>query len=162
MDSALDVNRINPGSKNNKLVCKPGATIMDIRSSLKELEGQYEIKKLFLNIGSNEIPQNEPFEVARRLSSLLAEINVHMPFTNVYVSAVLPKLGPMYIPGINDVNYMVCNTCEMLDMVFVSHPAFCRRGIINFDLLAGDSIHLNRRGIRQLENEIKELVPSFC
>ena len=157
----VNVNKINPGSNSNKLVCRPGAKIMDIRACLEELDGHYDIRNLFINVGSNEIPENDPFEVATRLTSLLAEIKVQMPLTKVYVSAILPKLGPEYIPGINDINYLMFNNCKILDVVFVQHPEFCSRGYINFDLLAGDSIHLNRLGIQQFENDIKELVPSF-
>ena len=157
----IDIDSINPGS-HNKLVCRPGATIADIRNSLKEMEEDYTVKNLLVHVGCNEIPQVQPFEVARRLSSLLAEIKVYMPFTKVFVSGILPKLGPEFLPGINDVNFMLFNTCQMLGMSFIQHSAFCRRGEINFRLLAGDGIHLNRGGIKQFELEIKELVPSFC
>ncbi len=152
---------INPGC-HNKLVCRPGGTVSDIRNSIKELEEEFNIKNLLVHVGCNEIPQVAPFEVARRLSSLLAKIKVHLPFTKVFVSRILPKIGFEFIPGINDVNSMLYNTCDMLGMSFLQHQAFCRRGEIDFRLLARDAVHLNRGGIKKFELEIKELVPSFC
>ena len=91
-----------------------GTQIAEVRSKLMDLNDKYEINNLLLNVGSNEIPLKDPLEVARELSDLITEIKVYMPATKLYVSAIFPKIGPEYLPGINEINFLICCTCDML------------------------------------------------
>ena len=156
----LDLDKIKPGSINKKF-CLPGAQIEDIRDALLEINDNFEVRNLYLHVGSNEIPQKSPFEVAKELTNLLTEIKVFMPLTKVYVSTILPKIDSSYIDGINQLNFLLCSSCNILGFVLVQHQAFCNRGIINSNLFAYDQIHLNRSGIAQLARDIKALARSF-
>ena len=156
----LKIEEINPGSKNLK-VCKPGATILDIRDELIELNEIHDIRNIYLTVGCNEIPHKSPVEVATELGNFLSEIRLHMPSTKVYLSAILPKSGDDYLPGINAINYLLCNICNSVGIVFVQHPSFASNGNINWSLYAHDGIHLNTRGVPQLCADIRRLASSF-
>ena len=139
----------------------PGAKIVDVRNALIDLHDKYTIHNLYLQVGSNEIPEKDPYAVAGELSKFLAEIRLYLPHTKLFVSAVLPKIDSSYLPGINDINYLLCSACNYLGIVFVQHQTFCIQGRIRFDMFAFDQIHMNRHGIAQLENDIKALARSF-
>ena len=156
----LPVEEINPGHSNKK-VCLPGAKIANIRDALDELNNDYNIKNLYLQVGSNEIPDKTPFEVARELTAFLTEIKLYMPDTKLYVSTIIPKIDSSYLPGINEINYLLCGSCNTLGIVLIQHQAFGNRGVINHKLYAYDQIHLNRIGIKYLANDIKKLANSF-
>ena len=156
----LEIEDIHP-SHNSKKVCIPGAKICDIRTALQDLLQEYDFKNIYLHVGSNEIPENSPFCVAQDLSMFMAEVRLYLPTTKVFLSAILPKLDDNYLPGINEINNLLCNSCNAFGYVFVQHPSFAKQGRINWSFFAWDSVHLNRRGVHQLTTDIRRLAASF-
>ena len=79
-----------------------------------------------------------------------------MPRTDIYFSAILPKVDNNFTPGINEINSLVFSACKALDIKFVQHQRFSRNGLMNESLYTlSDLIHLNRGGVRQLSYDIK-------
>ena len=132
-----------------------------IREALQDLVQSYDFNNIYLHVGSDEIPEKTPFCVAQELSMFMAEIRVYLPTTKVYLSAILPKLDDNFLPGINELNHLLCNSCNAFGYVFVQHPSFAKQGHINWSFFAWDSVHLNRRVIYQLTTDIKRLAASF-
>ena len=153
----LNVDLVNPGSK-NKLICRPGAKIDEIRSALINFEAHYAINKLVIHVMTNNIPDEAPEEIAREMSEFIDDIKTNMPRTKLFVSLVLPKYHPSWLKGINRLNALIFNASRRLDFHVIQHPQFAERGHVNDALFAGDRLHLNRLGIKQLGVDIKHCV----
>ena len=151
----LDINDLNPGGRNEK-ICIRGAKIDKIREAVRGLNNRYEIRRLAIHGGCNQVPEDTPHQVSSDIIDLLSEIKIHMPKTDVYFSAILPKVDNFFTPGINEINALVCSACNVLGITFVQHQRFSRGGVMNESLYTlSDLIHLNRSGVRQLTYDIK-------
>ena len=62
---------------------------------------------LILHVGSNLIPDFQPSYVADEIVRLLAAAQDLLPNTQISFSAILPKVGDYYLPGINEINIRV-------------------------------------------------------
>ena len=151
----IDIDSINPGGVNKK-VCLPGARLDRIRESVLNLHSNYDIKRLAIHGGTNLIPDEAPIQVALQIIEFLGEVKSLMPTTELFFSAILPKINDSFSPGINEINYLVFNACKTLGIKFIQHSRFSRHGCIQVSLYTlADLIHLNRRGVQQLLYDIK-------
>ena len=146
---------MNPGGINEK-ICLKGARIDKIRENVLSLHEEYTIKHLVIHGGCNLVPNQTPIQVAFEIIDLLGEAKTTMPNTEVYFSAILPKCHDLLSPGINEINYLVHSACTTLGVHFIQHNRFSSHGRMNESFYTlSDLIHLNRRGVRQLEYDIK-------
>ena len=150
----LNVDLINPGG-NNKLICRPGAKIGEIKEALINFESQYTVDKLIVHVMTNHIPEDTPTGIAKEMLGFVDDIQLNMPDTDLYISLVLPKYDASWLEGINDLNLQIHNESRRLGFSVIQHPQFAKRGHINNDLLSRDRIHLSRQGIKQLGIDIK-------
>ena len=91
----------------------PGGKVSDILRKIKQLEKKYEIKRIIIHVGSNNIPNDEPTPLVSEISAMLREIQELMPNTKLYYSDILPKINDNYIEGIHFVNTSVANLKRM-------------------------------------------------
>ena len=156
----VKLNLVNP-DKTNELCCIPGADISRIEQEIIKADEKYNMKKLALHVGSNEIPINDPEKVAHKLVNLIKATKKQMPDTELYFSAILPKISSSYNPGINYINQFLYNSSKTDNFTFVQHPQFSRNGIINFDNYArvevqsNRAIHLSKGGVARLACNIR-------
>ena len=156
----LDVDLINPGGK-NKLICRPGAKIEDLRNVLISFESGYKIEKLIVNVITNHIPDETPSEIARGMLEFTEDIKRNMPETTLFVSLVLPKYSSSWLKGINCLNKHICDASRRDGFHIIQHPYFAGMGSINEALLAWDKIHLSRMGIKQLGVDFKSCLSYY-
>ena len=151
----IDVNKINPGG-NNRQECIRGGKINDIRNAIMEVNASCEVSHCVIHVGSNHIPEEPPHTVASKLISLLKEVRHNMPNTTVSFSAILPKYGPDFLPGINTINWLVFNSASEIGYAFIFHSNFASHGHINNFLICKDGVHPSFRGVAQLAWDIKK------
>ena len=141
---------------NNKRVCLKGAKIKKIRQAVLNLHEEYDIKSLAIHGGSNSVPEDTPIQIAYEIIDFLSELKMLMPSTDIYFSAILPKIDDSFTPGMNEINQLVYSACAILGITFVQHRRFSNRGCMNDSLYThSDLIHLNRRGVKQFTYDIK-------
>ena len=150
----LSVDLVNPGGQ-NKLICRPGAKIPEIREALSSIHTQYKVDKLAVHVATNHIPQETPRDVARELIEFIDEIKSNMPETHLFISLILPKFNHHWLKGINCINREIVDASLRMDFDIIQHPYFSSRGHINDSLLANDGVHLSRLGVKQFGMDIK-------
>ena len=149
--SHLDVDRLNPGG-NNKLICKRGCKVEDIRNALMvEAHSTEGLSHCIVHVGSNHAPEDPPHILASKILSLLKEIRMNMPRTAIHFSAILPKYGDDYSPGINFVDSTVRKYQHSIGYSFIDHPNF----LWNDDLICSDGVHPSYKGVAQLAMDIR-------
>ena len=87
-----------------RTICMPGAKTEDVSKKLEELSKTHKIKKLMIHVGGNNIPNANPQILSEKLIGMLKHTQGIMPETVLQFSALLPRLGDNYLPGIFDVN----------------------------------------------------------
>ena len=146
---------VNPGGS-NKLICRPGAKIQEIKEALIDFESQYDVNRVVVHVATNHVPQEAPQKIAQELLEFIDDIKLNMPKTHVFISLVLPRHGQNWLGGINRLNHLIVDASHRMKFNVIQHPDFASRGFINEDLLAGDKLHLSRLGIKQLGADIKQ------
>lgn len=148
----VNTDSIRPGAA-TKNESKRGGSISDAYVKICEMNETYNVKELFLHTGSNHIPRQDPMSVAHELLEVIDRVQVMMPQTKIYMSAILPKVSISFNRGIDTINRHLCNVSKMNGFEFVEHGAFCSRGIVNTRLFAFDRIHPSVLGSKQLTND---------
>ena len=161
----VNTEHVNPNGE-NLLVCRPGAKVSQIRTETLELLASATVNNLILHVGGNNIPEVPPRFLAAEIIDMLHTIRHEFPDVNLHFSAILPKIHPCYLHGINQVNNMVFDACDDLGVNFIFHNAFaitdstgCKR--LNRPLYAprewenGEPIHISRSGVAQFEIDCK-------
>ena len=150
----INVDLVNPGGQ-NKLICRPGAKIPEIREALKSIKTQYAIDKVALHIATNHVPDESPREVAKKVIDFIDEIKINMPKSQLFVSLVLPKYNNSWLEGINCINQQIFDASLRMGFKVIQHPYFSNGGQISDTLLARDMIHLSRLGVKQFGVDLK-------
>ena len=153
----LNPELINPG-KINKLLCLPGAQTSEVKRSLIEYSRKFDIDEIVIHTGCNSIPSNSPMDVADEIAFLLRDIESNLPNVRCHVSAILPKISKAWLPGINEINELLYDVCDVLNYNLIQHNMFANSGHINDELFARDTVHLSRRGVAQLGMDIKRSI----
>ena len=152
----IHVDRLNANGTVNEMICLPGKKTEDIKLSLKNAVRKSNYKNVIIHCSSNNIPDEPPIKVANDLIMLARTVRENMPTTNCFVSAVLPKICPGYLPGINEINQLVCDASSKYGFKFIQHPQFSSGGILNTllyakrELVNSRPIHLSFKGVAQL------------
>ena len=153
----LDTDKINPG-KQNTLECLPGAKIGHVRNKLVQINDKYDCQSLILHFGSNNIPDDTPEVVYRKILATVEDTRKAMPNTKIFVSAILPKLGNKFNKGINYVNQKLFDISIRKGFYYIHNHNFCANGIIDRKLYSKDNIHLSYSGVARLGTNIKYML----
>ena len=148
----IDVNRLNPRG-NNKLICKRGGKIGDIRDALmEEVSSAKSVAHCIIHVGSNHAPEDAPHVLSSKLLSFLREARKNMPETALHFSGILPKYGHELLPGINFVNRSISKHQDLIGYSFISHPDFSW----NESLICREGVHPSYKGVAQLAMDIRK------
>ena len=149
--SHLDVDRLNPRG-NNKLICKRGGKIEDIRDALmEETSSTKGMSHCIIHVGLNHAPEDPPHLLSAKLLSFLKEVRSNLPETSIHFSSILPKYGTEMLSGINFVNETVKRHRNLIGYSFIDHPDFAW----NTSLICKDGVHPSYKGVAQLAMDIK-------
>uniref|UniRef100_A0A8W8HVW5 SGNH hydrolase-type esterase domain-containing protein n=1 Tax=Magallana gigas TaxID=29159 RepID=A0A8W8HVW5_MAGGI len=128
---------------------------------------------IVLHAGTNNVPREEPSTTLHRYQHLLKIIWTSNPTARIIASAVLPRDYNVFEGARNNVGYIDgCNrraqeindglkmiASRSTQLEFCPHPSFgVDRRTANRRLLSRDGLHLTRRGIQQLHDDIQVLV----
>lgn len=154
----LDTDRMFVGSK-SVLSCNPGADVNAVRDVFDSDEqiNKHDFKNIILHVGSNNAPRDNPHKVSSQIIKLVNHIKSKSPKSNVYVSAVLPKVGLSFFPGLHAINCHLQSASQMLDFEFIRQPGFCHERGLVLDMFAMQEkvkVHLSRKGNAQLAHNI--------
>lgn len=146
----IDANKIerrNP--KTSQTVCIPGGKTEDIIRVLREINDNYNIKKMIVHVGVNHIPDISPDQLIDRLIKMYFEIRNILPNTGVYHSGMIPRHDNQIVHAINIINKNIELHCRSLNIKTILHPQF---GIheMNFEIFKRDHIHHNVKGTSTL------------
>lgn len=149
-------------SNSHEKLCIPGADVSKVRSGLKEkLRESTHYKKIIIECGVNDIPNNRPSKVAQDILSLIKSVKMSSPDSQITVNAVLPKISTSYLKSIDKINRRLHDLQDEIGYTLVMHPQFACNGIINSSLFAfnevkfGRPVHLSRKGIPIYGSNIK-------
>ena len=152
----LDVNRIHPSGKNNKLICIRGGKTEDIRNAIMEYTSTHNVAHCVVHVGTNHAPGEPPHLVQHKVISMLKEIRQNLPNTSIHFSAILPKYDVEddidFLPGINLINWGVRQHSTKIGYSFIGHPEFHRP---NTRLICRDGVHPSYSGVAQMAMDIK-------
>ena len=155
----IDLEKINPNGP-NKMLCKPGGKIGDVRDQLKSVSGD-NVKRLILCTGTNHIPSEKPSEIATQLVNLVRDAKLNLPDTQVFVSAILPKYGKSCANGNNFINRKLFEASKFYNFDLIFNLQFQVNGFQNDSLYAMDGLHLNKRGVARLAMNFKYRLNKF-
>ena len=156
----LKLDLINP-ARENKLTCRPGAKIPEVRQALISIQSQYQINKLVIHVMTNQIPDETPEDIARQMIEFIDEIKSNMPETELFISSVLPKCHWTWLKGINCLNKIIWDACISHNFYVIQHLNFVNRGRINIDLFCDDALHLSHLGVKQMGMDIKNYLGRY-
>ena len=124
-----------------------GAKVDDVRKRIIELNEVYNIRKMILHVGGNNIPQEDPVTLTESICNLLQSTKSLMPSTELFYSAIIPRIGDNFLPGLNSVNRNIRSFCTENSVKFISHFQFYLDSErINFKFFINDKVHPTREG----------------
>ena len=156
----VDKESVNPG-KRNELSCMPGAKVHHVRREMNEVLERAEVDKLVVHVGGNNIPLEPPAFLAYEIIDMLRSTRMEHPNVQLYFSAILPRLHPCMLHGINQVNRMVLDACDGIGVKFIPHNAFASNGVLNRPLFAPKEwaecrpVHLNVAGVAGRRHQVE-------
>jgi hypothetical protein len=160
-DSIVKHIKIDQLEGKNELICLPGAHCHKVHLAVCDLAKKAQIKKLVLHFGTNHIPRQSPLQIVNEITDTLKRVQLELPNTKTFFSAVLPKIDSSYNRGINFINQRIHDFCHENNMGFIQHSAFSRQGEFNKNLFAptewrlGRPIHPSHDGAMSLLKDIK-------
>ena len=139
-----NIEKRNPDK--TKLLCKPGAKIENVIKEIKFQESKYEIKKLIVHVGGNNLREDEATTIFNKLKDMLIEIKNLLPNTKIYYSLILPRIDSSFLSGIDWINTNITLFCKANNIVTIKHDSFEKNGNINKILISRDMIHPTEKG----------------
>ena len=121
-----------------------GARVEDMEDYLKPLIRK-EPDELILHVGTNNIRDDNPREVAEGIVNLGFQINQNSPNTNISISSLLLRSDrPQLNDNIKETNKILRLLCNSNGWPFLDHP------VIDLSCLNRRGLHLNHKGSYQL------------
>ena len=144
----IDAKKIEKRSPDKAMsICMSGAKVRDVSSKITELNQQFNIKKIIIHVGGNNIPQDDPSKLSHKITHLLQNCQTLMPLTKIHYSAIIPRVSDSFINGINAVNENVEHFCSENHISFIQHFQFFTKDHgMNFKMFIADKVHPTREG----------------
>ena len=148
--------KILPG-KDSIVSCHPGARTEKIASEIKKILTKSTFDQIIIHAGINSIPQHSPAYVSDQIIELMESVKQLAPKSKIAFSGLLPKVGPWFLPGINEINntVFVAGRNKHSHFQFIQHKNYIvdKRGSVDSSLFSkSDGIHLSMKGVQALEN----------
>ena len=132
-----------------------GSKVEHVHARISKVNRQYNIKNVVIHVGGNNIPMDNPENLNIKLVQLLNHTRRLMPHSKIYFSAIIPRLGNKYLPGINNINRNMRLFCAENGFQMIPHYQFYSdANNINFNLLNKDAIHPTKKGSSTIAKNI--------
>ncbi|NQY31467.1 MAG: hypothetical protein HRT69_18620 [Flavobacteriaceae bacterium] len=153
---------INPG-KETVISCHPGAKPNRIANEFKKIVECNTFDTIIVHCGINCVPQYSPAYTSDKIVELMEMVRSLAPTSKIAFSGLLPKIGPSYLPGINDINDRVFRASmnKHCKFAFVQHRDYIinTKGTIDTSVFCKtDGIHLSRKGVGALEKSLHNFI----
>ncbi|XP_068734868.1 uncharacterized protein [Montipora capricornis] len=123
-----------------------GARVEDMEDYLKPLIRK-EPDELILHMGTNNIRDDDPREVAEGIVNVAFQIEQNSPNTNISISSILLRSDKSLNDKINETNKILRSLCKSKGWPFLDHRN------IDISCLNRRGLHLNRKGSNQLTKD---------
>jgi lysophospholipase L1-like esterase len=129
-----------------------GATIDDMEDYLKPI-----IRKgpesIGLHVGTNELMNLSPKQVAEGIGNLGSQINEESRNTHIVISSLLVRTDKPHLPAkATETNKLLNAICSKNKLKFINHQS------INQTCLNSRGLHLNRKGTSFIANNISKFI----
>ena len=141
---------------NNMKVFLSGARCDRLLSEIARLSSRYTFRKVIVHVGSNYIPHAYSDVISNELTSFLDALCQLLPDTKIAFSELLPKKDQRLLCGINNINGLISDFCQINGMDCIRYPFYVGRGMINRTLLCWDGTHVSYEGVFIIEQTLKE------
>ena len=102
----IDAGKIERRSPENAVTeCMSGAKVEDVHRKINEYSLRYNIKKIVIHVGGNNILNDNPETLTEKIIAMLKEVRKVMPTTKIFYSAILPRWNNNYLSGIHWVKH---------------------------------------------------------
>ena len=120
-----------------------GARVEDMKDYLRPLIRK-EPDELILHMGTNNIRDDDPREVAEGIVNVAFQIEQNSLNTNISISSILLRSDKSLNDKINETNKILRSLCKSKGWPFLDHRS------IDISCLNRRGLHLNRKGSNQL------------
>ena len=144
--------------------CFPGALCPRLLSEIVTLNQKYVFDEVIVYVGTNYLQnirtQVNTEAISTEISDFLTATRDLLPSsTTITFSSILPKISDDLLPAIDRINAIIFNLySELPYMDFVWYPVFQKssKGSIVTKLISWDGVHLNYRGVNEIEKRLRE------
>ena len=139
---------------NNHVVVKSfaGATIEDMEDYLKPVIRK-EPETIVLHIGTNDLRNLSPKQVAEGITNLGSQINEESPNTNIVIFSILLRTDNSQLAvKATEANKLLSATCSKNRWKFINHKS------INRSCLNTRGLHLNRKGSSVIADNFSKFI----
>ena len=163
-DSIVKHCNVNELEGNNKLICLPGARCFAVHRAVSAFTKTATVKNLVLHLGTNHVPLQSPAGVATEIANTLKRVQLELPNTKIFFSAILPKYDASMNPAINFINSCIRGLCRVNGFGYIAHGDFCTQNIFNEKLFSpsewrwGEPVHPSHDGVKTLMRDIRQSV----
>ena len=139
-----------------------GAKVENVKSKIIEMSKSYNIRKIVIHVGGNNIPNDDAATLTNKIIDMLESTRQVMPGTKIFYSAIIPRTHNNYLPAINEVNKNIRKFCAKNGFQMIPHYQFYTdASTINFKLLREDIIHPTHEGTNILARNIIALYRNY-
>ena len=121
-------------------LCYPGAKVEKIKDQLKFITDRYNVNKMIIHVGGNNIPNDNIEQITGKIIDLLRFAKCIMPNTTIYFSHILPRMSNEHLNGINTINARITQFAVTNNFKIIPHNDFQLQSGINVQLM-------NQRGL---------------
>ena len=141
---------------NNHVVVKSfaGATIEDMEDYLKPVIRK-EPESIILHVGTNDLKNLSPKQVANGIANLGSQISEESPNTNIMLSSIILRTdNPQLAAKAAEANKLINSLCSKNKWKFINHSS------INSSCLNSRGLHLNRKGTSYVAKNLSQFITS--
>ena len=141
---------------NNHVVVKSfaGATIEDMEDYLKPIIRKRP-ESIILHVGTNDLKNLSPKQVAEGFANLGSQINEESPNTNIVISSIILRTdNPQLAAKATEANKLIYSLCSKNKWKFINHSS------INSTCLNSRGLHLNRKGTSYIAKNLSQFITS--
>ena len=121
------------------------------------------VKTIIIHVGTNNIPRDQPLNIANALLDLVMLIRGKSP-AHIILTGILPRGEARYRKKILEVNYhleTILQNSDLCDFLKPDEDWLFPNGTLNLSLYYKDMLHLSEEGYRKFTWHIKKYISSF-
>ncbi|CAB4040800.1 Transposon Ty3-G Gag-Pol poly [Paramuricea clavata] len=126
----------------------PGSTVEDMSDYCKPFTRQNP-EKIILHVGTNNVVNDTPTNVATKITNLAKKIKKDLPSTKIAISGLICRKDEKLNNNIKQVNDVLKKSCNSNNWKLISNHN------IGNDMINGSGVHLNRKGVYTFASNLK-------